>query len=140
MGLPVVGAWLSFPLAYYVFGMLLMALCPWCLEYYLGSVPGLRIPGPATVLAVQLLRGGLFLVVTWPVIATWSGTRLSLAVKLGLAYTVLVGLFGLVQAPWMPFNMRVAHGLEIMADSFAHAALLVVLLVPPRAGREGANR
>jgi hypothetical protein len=41
-----------------------------------------------------------------------------------------VGLSGLVSVPWMPSEMRIGHGLEITADSFAHAAALVWLLVP----------
>ena len=40
-------------------------------------------------------------------------------------------LFAADQAFWLPATMRLAHGAEIAADSFAWAALLVLLLVRP---------
>jgi hypothetical protein len=41
-----------------------------------------------------------------------------------------VGLFGLLQGSFLPMTLRIAHSLEIGADSFAYAASLVLLLAP----------
>ena len=122
----------SFPVAYFVFGMLLMAVRPGLMEYYRSGAVGLTVPGPDVVLWVATLRSCLFLAAALPVLIMWQGSRWGLALALGLAMSALVGLSGLVSVPWMPLEMRIGHGLEITADSFAHAAALVWLLVPPR--------
>jgi len=124
-GLRVVGAWLAFPAVYYVFGMLLMALCPWARRYYEEGQAGLHLPALGTVVLVQLLRSALFLVSVLPVPPAWRGSRTPLAWTLGLAYWALVGLLGMIQAPWMPATLRVAHAIEIPADSLVSAWALV---------------
>jgi hypothetical protein len=60
-----------------------------------------------------------------------------LALSLGLANYAFVGLFGMLQASWLPTAMRVLHGTEIAADSFAYSSLLVLLLVRPRLALDG---
>jgi hypothetical protein len=55
---------------------------------------------------------------------------LQLILALGLTHWMLVGLFGLLQVAWLPTILRVAHSLEIGADSFACSAALVFLLRP----------
>jgi hypothetical protein len=125
-------ALLAFPFAYYVFGTLLMTVAPGLVAYYRGGVAWLRIPDPAVIPLVQLLRSALFLVSTLPILALWRGRRGMLMVQLGLGSWVVVGLFGLVQAVWMPMALRVPHTLEILADSMVYAWLLVGLLVPAR--------
>jgi hypothetical protein len=125
-------ALLAFPFVYYVFGMLLMTVAPGLMEYYRGGVAWLRIPDPAVIPLVQLLRSALFLVSTLPILALWRGRRGMLMLQLGLGSWVVVGLFGLLQAVWMPMALRVPHTLEILADSMVYAWMLVGLLVPAR--------
>jgi hypothetical protein len=48
---------------------------------------------------------------------------------LGFVLFLLVGGLSLLQAIWYPPVFRIAHGLEILADSFAHAGVVVYLLV-----------
>ena len=91
---------------------------------------GLTVPSVGVILGTQGLRSALFLGAALPVLILWEGSRRGLALTLGLALAVLVGLSGMVAAAWLPLEMRIGHGLEITADSFAHAAALVWLLVP----------
>jgi hypothetical protein len=120
----------AFPVIYWVFGALLMAIAPWALDYYLDHSGPLILPPPMLIVAVVLLRSLLFLLSALPLVVTWAGSRRALMVRLGCAYWVLVGLFGLIQASWLPLGLRVGHSLEILADSLVYAWALVVLLVP----------
>jgi hypothetical protein len=116
---------LAFPVIYFVFGA---AIAPIVMPYYQNSSIGLVVPNPGTILLTQLGRSALFLLVTLPIMAFWAGTLRRLALSLGLAYSVLVGLFGLIQASWFPPILRITHSVEICADSFTYALVLVALL------------
>ncbi len=121
----VAAAVLAFPVVYLAFGMM---AGPFVLDAYHSGTLGLKLPPMGTIISMQFLRSTLFLIASLPAIAFWRGSRLRLALNLGLVHYVFVGLFGMLQAFWMPARLRVAHGLEIGADSFAYAALLVLLL------------
>jgi hypothetical protein len=58
----------------------------------------------------------------------WQRSKRSLFLSLGFALFVLVGFLYMLGAYYMPLAVRVPHTLEILADSFTHAGLLVVLL------------
>jgi|GEM_PF-420657 hypothetical protein len=121
---------LCFPAIYFVFGM---SVAPIVVPYYRDSRFGLTIPSSATVLSTAAGRSVLYLLATLPVLILWNGTRRRLAVVLGLALTVMVGWFGLLQASFLPTVLRVVHSVEICADSFVYALALVLLLT----GRRG---
>lgn len=118
----------AFPVVYLAFGMM---VGPFVVEAYQNRVSGLTVPGWGQIIPTQFLRSILFLVASVPAIVLWGGSRRRLALSLGLASFTFVGLFGLIQAVWLPTTMRLAHGAEVAADSFAYAALLVLLLVRP---------
>ncbi len=118
---------LAFPAVYLAFGM---AISPIVLHYYRTGVAGLAAPGWGTILRTQLARSALFLLASAPVILLWAGSRRSLMAALGWAYTVTVGLYFLLGAYWVPTVLRVTHSLEITADSFTYAILMVMLLKP----------
>ena len=80
------------------------------------------------------MRSALFLLASVPALALWRGPRRRLAAALGLAHFVFVGLFGMLQASWLPGSMRLLHGAELLADSMTYAAALVLLLVVPVEG------
>jgi len=117
-------AWLAFPVIYFLFGMM---VGPIVIKYYTSGFAGLTIPPMSVIIRTQLLRSALFLGVSLPVVLLWSKSRRGLFVLLGIAHASLVGLMGLVAAYWMPMTMRVAHSLEITADSFVYAAVLTLL-------------
>ena len=48
----------------------------------------------------------------------------------GLSLFVVLGLYGMIQAYWMPWDMRGIHAVEILLDSLVYGWLLVILLVP----------
>jgi hypothetical protein len=130
---------LAFPVAYWTFGLLLMAVRPGLMEYYESGALGLTVPSLGTLLPVLFVRSSLFLAAALPVMIMWRGSRLGLGLALGLALSVLVGGVGMIEATWMPMEMRLGHGLEITADSFAHAFALVWLLVPKSQAGEPAQ-
>lgn len=116
---------LGFPVIYLFFGL---CVSPIVVPYYRASGFGLTIPSFATMLSTATGRSALYLLATLPVLVLWKGTRRQLVLGLGLAFTVMVGWFPLLQATFLPPTLRIVHSLEICADSFAYALFLGVLL------------
>lgn len=120
-------AWLAWPVIYFVFGM---CVAPIVVPHYEAGVAGLRIPPISIIFRTQLLRSLLFLGSSLPVIMLWTSSRRRLVLALGTAHTVMVGLYGLSMAYWLPTVLRVAHSIEIAADSFVYALVLALLFFP----------
>jgi hypothetical protein len=120
-------ALVAFPAIYLVFGM---AVRPFIESYYTGGELGLRVPGWGELLVVLFVRSFLFLLACAPVLIAWRGPPRRLAIALGAALFVVVGGVQMLQSYWLPGPMRLVHGLEIMADSFAYATAMVLLLAP----------
>jgi hypothetical protein len=123
----VVLAWLAFPVIYHVFGALIYPLVA---EGYEGGELGLVVPSQGVIVGVVSLRSLLFLAVTIPILRNWWRSRRSLVVALAFGLSAMVGVAGLIETTFLPTTMRIVHGLEIIADSIAHAWVLVALLVP----------
>jgi len=109
---------------YLVFGSL---VAPLTAQYFQESMYGLRQPGQNEILVVLLVRSALFLLACLPVVVMWRRSKRSLFLSLGFALFVLVGFLYMLGAYYMPLAVRVPHTLEILADSFTHTGLLVVL-------------
>jgi len=122
----VVIAWLAFPVIYIFFGML---VSPIVVPFYQDPSFGLKLPGWGTMLLVVLLRSALALAVTLPVLALWSRSRRSLLVALAITFFALMGAIGLAATTFLPPTLRIAHSLEILADSLVYSWVLVALLV-----------
>lgn len=120
----VVLALLAFPVIWFLFGM---AVGPVVAPAYRAGMAGLHIPLLRTILKTELLRSALFLIASLPVIALWRRSAMRLWATLGLALATVTGYYGLVQATFLPWPMRVAHTLEITADSFAYAGVVILL-------------
>ena len=124
-------AWLAWPVIYFCFGF---CVAPIVVRYYMGGgFPGLHIPPLSTIVAVQLVRSVLFLASSLPLIALWKGSRRGLWMALGLGLAVVVGIYGMVSWTAAPAVLRITHSVEITADSFAYAGLLVLLFSVPSA-------
>lgn len=121
---------LAFGVCYFLFGMM---VAPFVVPFYKAGVMGLILPPFSVILPVLFIRSALFLLASLPFLILWTRSRAGLILSLGLAHWVLTGLYGMLMVFWWPTVMRLGHGLEIGADSFAYAAALVFLLVP-RAG------
>jgi hypothetical protein len=128
-----VGAWawrvavavVVFVPIYLVFGLL---VAPITAEYFQQGTYGLRQPSQNEILIVLLVRSALFLLACLPIVVMWQRSKRSLFLRLGFALFVLVGFLYMLGAYYMPLAVRVPHTLEILADSFTYAGLLVVLL------------
>jgi hypothetical protein len=77
-----------------------------------------------------LARSALFLLVCLPVMRRWQGSRRSLWLSLGMSFFVLTAFMAVITAYWFPWQMRLFHGLELLADSMVYTAVLVLLFVP----------
>lgn len=125
-------AWVAFPVIYYFFGALIYPLVA---DAYSSPDFGLRVPGPLVVVGAVSLRSLLFLVATIPILANWQGSRRGLVLSLTVSLAAMVGVAGMFEATWMPLNMKLVHGVEIIADSLVHAWVLVALMVPKATSR-----
>ena len=122
----------AFPLIYWTFGSM---IAPAVRPYYEQGQFGLALPSAAAIILVQLLRSTLFFAATLPILIAGSGPRRSLVLALGLAFYVLVGLFGMIHSYWLAPILLVLHNVEIFADSMVYALALVLLLVPGGAAK-----
>jgi hypothetical protein len=115
---------LAFPAIYLVLGM---AIAPLVRGYYESGAFELAMPGWGQLIPIQFLRSTLFLVASLPVTLMWAGSRRRLFVTLGLALFVFVGGFSMATAYWLGWQLRVVHGIEMLVDEMAYAAVLVAL-------------
>ena len=122
-----VAAICAFPAIYLIFGM---SVAPWVVPYYEQEQFGLILPHLGIIVLVQLLRSLFFFLAAFPIVIVWSGSRRQLTALLGLAFFVLVGLFGMIQAYWLAPVLQALHSVEILADSVAYAGVLAILFVP----------
>lgn len=129
----ILAAILAFPIIYFAFGMPVGVLIG---DYYRQEQFGLILPPLGTVIVVQLVRSVLFLAATFPIVALWLGSRRRLILALGAALFVFVGLFGMIQAHWLPAHIRAVHTVEFLADSMAYALALAGLLFVPAQGEK----
>ena len=127
---------IAFPLIYLLFGA---AIAPIVRPIY-SQIEFLVIPSGTTIFLMQILRSTLFFSISIPVALRWSGTRRALAISLGLAHFACVGLNGLIQTQFFPIAMRLAHGAEVFADSFAYAFVFAWLFGPVKPNTEPVRR
>ena len=123
-----IAAVVAFPLIYWTFGLM---VAPFVMEYYKQGQFALAVPNPAVILATQFARSALFLLAALPILIIWSGSRRQLILALGLAFYVLVGLFGMIQSYWLAPTLQILHNAEMLIDSMVYAWALAALLVRP---------
>jgi hypothetical protein len=120
-----IAAALVFVPIYLLFGSLVV---PFTGEYFREQMYGLTMPSQTEVLMVLTTRSILFLLACLPIIIAWQKPKWNLVLSLGFGLFVLVGFLYMLGATYMPLAVRIPHTLEILADSFAHAGLLVLFL------------
>lgn len=113
----------AFPFVYFLFGMI---IAPIVTPHY-ARLDFLVIPPVSTILGVLFTRSAMFLLVSLPLIVAWGRSRGRLLLALGYGHFAAVGFVGLIQVPFFPAVLRWTHGVEILADSFCYAAVLVWL-------------
>jgi hypothetical protein len=120
-----VAATVAFPVVYWTFGLM---VAPFVMAYYREGQFALSVPSPGVIVLTQFARGLLFLAASVPILILWSGSRRQLVLALGLAFTMLVGLFGMIQSYWLAPTLQILHNTEIFADSMVYALAVTLLL------------
>lgn len=118
-----------FPVIYFIFGNI---IGPFVIDYYKQGAFSLVLPSMAVVIRTQFIRSIIFLASVFPVIVLWHASRRQLIGWAGLGHYVTIGLSGMILAVWMPANMRIIHGLELLADSFVYIFVLTMLFTRPK--------
>jgi hypothetical protein len=126
-------AWLAFPLIYLAFGRL---IAPLVLDYYEQGLFGLSLPGWEQILPLVAVRSLFFLIACLPVLVLWNASPRRLFWVLGLNLFLLVGGLNMLQAYWMPANLRIIHSLEILADELVYSGALILLLARSNEGNK----
>jgi hypothetical protein len=109
-----------------------LAVSPFVRDFY----AGIKMPSPLSVLAMEVLRGLIYVGAGLAVASGMKGERGNSAVALGLSFPVLAGVAPLLlHNPYMPDYVRLAHGFEIGISNLVYGALLGYILtrkgVPP---------
>lgn len=127
-------AWLIFPPIYYLAGRVVALFT---LRYYTDPSLGTGLTLNLTIeslLAMQVLRGALFLLAVLPIIFAWRSTRMTLWLWLGTVIFIQIAMQILLQAYWLPLlAVRIPHGIELLVDSFTQAYFYALLLYAPSA-------
>lgn len=115
----------AFAPVYFFFGLLVV---PFTAEYYRQNLFGLTMPTLNQILPILFTRSVLFLLACLPIMIAWQASPSSLFLRLGLALYILVGLVYMLISTWLPPTVRLPHSLEIFADEFVYAGILVGLV------------
>lgn len=131
-------AWLIFPLIYYLAGRVVALFT---LRYYTDPSLNTGLTLNITIeslLAMQVLRGALFLLAVLPIIFAWRSIRTTLWLWLGTVIFIQIAIQTILQAYWLPLlAVRIPHGIELLVDSFAQAYLYALLLYAPSSAVPG---
>lgn len=113
-----------------IFWIMGMIVIPIVTPYYTDPALGLGLVVPEfeVILALETLRGAIFVVGLLPVIAVWRGSRGSLALWLGLTIVVLGAVAPMLQAYFLPLTLRLVHGTEIAISSLLQGLVYAWLL------------
>lgn len=118
---------LAYVVIYFAAGLLVQPYVMW----FYKSRP---LPGLATLLVVEFLRGILYVVAAWPWLALLRRRRLHAALFLGASYSILGGIAPLLLPnALMPAQIRLAHGFEVGISNFVFGALVAWVLAGKRA-------
>jgi hypothetical protein len=131
-------AWLLYPPIYYLMGRV---VGPFVQHYY--EDPSLNLglampPSMEVLLAMQVLRGALFLLAVLPIIFAWRGSKKGLWLWVGSVIFIQIAGLMIFQAYWLPAGLRIPHTLELLADSFLQAGVYALLLCFPMKAMESA--
>jgi hypothetical protein len=124
----IAAALLAYPLIYFTFGLLVQPLIG---DFYAGGQYELTTPTWGQMIPLQLARSLLFLLASLPLIGWWHGSRRGLWLSLGFAIFACTGFMAVITAYWFPWQMRLFHGLELLADALLYAGVLTWLFTTP---------
>jgi hypothetical protein len=119
---------LAFPVIYFIFGTPAGMIVD---KFYRNQEFALQLPSSMVLLfGIQCFRGLVALLAALPLLVPWTDSRQRFIATFGLNLFAVSGLYGLLQAYWMPWTMRSVHTVELLFDSLAYAGMLALLLLP----------
>jgi uncharacterized membrane protein (DUF485 family) len=90
---------------------------------------GIKLPGPAGILEVEIFRGLVYVAAGLAVVHGIRGKPARAAMVLGLSFPILAGVAPLLLPnSFLPDSVRLAHGFEIGISNFVYGILLGYLL------------
>ena len=98
---------------------------------YARGLSDLTLPTWSQILPILLLRSLLFLLAWLPILILLQASPQRMFWVMGLTLFLLVGGLSMMQAYWLPAQLRLIHSLEILADELVYAGVLVVLFKLP---------
>lgn len=117
-------ALLAYPVIYFAFGLLVQ---PFIQDFYAAGQYELTLPTWKELIPLQLTRSALFLVASLPVLVWWRGSRRKAWLTLGASIFILTAFMAVITAYWFPWQLRLFHGLELLADALVYAGVLTLL-------------
>jgi hypothetical protein len=126
-------------------GVLLYVLCyfaAWIITFSFvkSFYAGIKLLGPASILEAEVFLGLVYDVAGLAVVHGMEGHQARAAFALGLSFPILAGVAPLLLPnPFLPYNLRLAHGYEIGVSNFVYGLLLGYLLTRkavPAAGEQ----
>ena len=123
----VVLALLAYPVVYILFGLIVQ---PAVSCYYTAELFELSLPTWGQLVPLQIARSALFLAVCLPVIRNWGHTKRALWLSFGGAFFSLTAFMAVITSYWFPWQLRLFHGLELLASAYVYAGILVRLFIP----------
>jgi hypothetical protein len=118
---------LIFPIVYFVFGTPVGLVVG---KLYRAQSFGLRMPSSLTMLlGLQCARSLVSLSAALPLLVLWTGSRPRFAWTFGVVLFAASGLYGLLQALWMPWTLRGIHATELLLDSLSYGWVIALLLL-----------
>ncbi len=112
-------ALLAYPVTYFAFGLLVQ---PFIQKFYTTNQYELTIPTWEQLIPLQLTRSVLFLLASLPVMVWWRGSRRKAWPTLGASIFILTAFMAVITAYWFPWQLRLFHGLELLADALVMLA------------------
>ena len=117
-------ALIAYPAVYFLFGLLVQ---PVVSSYYTADLFELALPTWRQLIPLQIARSALFLSVCFPMIRYWGQTKKALWLSLGMTFFCLTAFMAVITSYWFPWQLRLFHGLELLADSLVYTGVLVWL-------------
>lgn len=107
---------------------------PMVLAYYTDSQTGLVLPPMQTILAVELLRGALYVMGLFPLLAVIRWERRDPFFALAALIYVPGSFLPLVTRTWLPGPVILLQSLELLGDALAYSFILSRVLAPGKTG------
>lgn len=127
----VAGSIVYFPI-YFAFGAL---ISPFVIPYYQNPTMGLMIPSFTVMIPLELVRGFLYVIALLPIIAVLRVQRKYVYAGTASLLYVAGAFVPFLSGPALPVQLRIFHGLEILADCLVYGAALVYLFALERSRR-----